>query len=115
VRNPVILGGDVHAHYVCDVHARAGDDRSPVLATEFCTTSITSPGLPQAQVDRLLPENRHVRLADTTRRGYLSMTLEPQRCTTRLRVVDDARDPATGVSTRATFVVEDRRPGALPA
>ena len=115
VRNPLVLGGDVHAHYVCDVHERAGDDRSPVVATEFCTTSITSPGLPQAQIDRVLPGNRHVRLADATRRGYLSMTLEQRRCTARLRVVDDARDPGTGVATRAAFVVEDGLPGAHPA
>lgn len=114
VRNPVVLSGDVHAHYVCDIGADAVDAASPLVATEFCGTSISSPSLAQSQIDAIRAENPRIRLADGTRRGYLSVTLGRERCTTALRVVDDARDPATAVSTRASFVVEDGRPGALP-
>src|SRR5205823_5113239 len=37
--NPVIVGGDVHAMYAADVHARPDDAASPIAATEFCGTS----------------------------------------------------------------------------
>ncbi len=46
----VVLGGDVHANYVADLKADYDDPRSPVIATEFCGTSISSLGLPQEQV-----------------------------------------------------------------
>src|SRR5690606_33076339 len=113
VRNPLVIGGDVHANWVCDVKADFGDPRSPTIATEFCTTSITSQGLPQAQLDRARAGNAHVRLAESTRRGYVTMQLEAARCTTTLRVLDSEKDPATSIATRARFVVEDGRPGAL--
>jgi len=38
----VVLGGDVHANYVADLKADYDDTRSPVVASEFCGTSITS-------------------------------------------------------------------------
>jgi len=114
-RNPLILGGDVHTHYVCDVKADFSRPESATLATEFCCTSITSPGIPQARIDALLPENPHVLLGDGTRRGYLQLTLEPDRCVAQLRVISDPRDPQATLATRASFVVEDGRPGAQPA
>lgn len=115
VRNPLVLGGDVHTHYVCDVAADHRALRSPVVATEFCTTSVTSPSLAQWQIDAIRAENPGIRFADGRRRGYLSLTLTHAACAARLRVVDDARDPATGVSTLASFVVEDGRAGAQEA
>lgn len=113
LRNPLVLGGDVHAHYVCDVRADARDPASALVATEFCGTSITSPSLAQSQIDAVRAENPQIRFADGTRRGYLSLTLERERCTARLRVIDDPKDPETAVATCATFIVEDGRPGAL--
>jgi len=114
-RNPLILGGDVHTHYVCDVKADFSRPESATVATEFCCTSITSPSVPQSRIDALLPENPHVVLADATRRGYLRLTLEPDRCVAQLRVISDPRDPRATLATRASFVVEDGRPGARPA
>ena len=38
----VVLGGDVHSNYVADLKADFDDPASPVVASEFCGTSITS-------------------------------------------------------------------------
>jgi alkaline phosphatase D len=113
--NPLIIGGDVHAHWVCNVHEDFDRPQSRVIATEFCGTSITSQGRPQSQIDRTRTENPHVLLADATRRGYVSVRLGSDVCETRLRVLDDVTDPATAVRTRAVFVVEHGRPGAQAA
>ena len=115
MRNALLVGGDVHTNYVCDVKADFADPGSATVATEFCGTSITSPSMPQSRIDAVLPENPHVVFADSTRRGYVLLTLEQDRCTAELRTIEDARDPATTVATRARFVVEDGRPGARRA
>jgi alkaline phosphatase D len=111
-RNPLVIGGDVHTHYVADVKARWDDPASATVATEFCGTSITSPSMPQARIDATLPENPHIRLGDGRRRGYVVIELGEQRAQVHLRVIEDARDPATPKSTLASFVVEDGRAGA---
>lgn len=113
VRNPVILGGDVHANYVADVKADFMRPDSPTIATEFCVTSITSPSnMSQARIDAVLPENPHFLLGDNRQRGYLSLRLTQDRCEARLRTISDPRDPQATLATRASFVVDSDRPGA---
>jgi alkaline phosphatase D len=114
VRNPVVLGGDVHAHYVCDIGRDARDPGSPLVATELCSTSLTSPSLAQPRIDGIRGENPRILLADGRRRGYLSVEVAPQRLQAALRVIDDPRQPQPRVSTLARFAVEDGRPGARP-
>ena len=111
-RNPVLIGGDVHAYYVADVLADFDNPASVPIATEFCGTSITSQGGPRSRDQAILSRNAHMKVADSSRRGYLLITLEPGKCTTRLRVVDDVKLREPALSTRATLVVEDGRPGA---
>lgn len=112
VANPVVLGGDAHANYVCDLHQRADDPASPVVASEFCGTSISSRGRSQARLEEALPWNPHVRYGRTDERGYVAFRLEPERLEARLQVVSDARDPAATVRTAARFEVAAGRPGA---
>jgi alkaline phosphatase D len=111
----VVLGGDVHSNYVADLRADFGDPASVVLASEFCGTSITSLSLPQARLDAARGFNPHVRYARSDQRGYVSFTLDAKQLQARLRVVDNALDPASGVSTAAGFVVDAARPGPQPA
>jgi len=113
--NPLLLGGDVHANWVCDVKADFSDPGSQVVATEFCGTSITSQGRPQVHLDRARDENPHVRLAESAYRGYGVVELTPDRCTTTLRVVDSVKLREPRIATRARFVVEAGRPGAVAA
>jgi alkaline phosphatase D len=111
----VVLGGDVHTNYVADLRPDFDDPKSPVVASEFCGTSITSLSLPQSRIDAALAYNAHVRLARGDRRGYGRFRLDAQALHAELRVLDDARDPASGASTLARFVVEAGRPGPQPA
>jgi alkaline phosphatase D len=70
VRNPVVLSGDVHAFLANDLHAVPGDLDSPIVAPELVTTSISSPGPPQAALDAWRAENANVHLARSNVRGY---------------------------------------------
>ncbi len=111
----VALGGDVHSHYVADLKADYDDPASTVIASEFCGSSITSLSLPQARLDAARGFNPHLHYARSDRRGYIRFTLDAKRLQAQLRVVDNALDPASGVSTAARFVVEAARPGVIAA
>ncbi len=106
-RNPVVLSGDWHSHWVNDVLADFDDPAAPVIAAEFATTSISSGIGWDAAVRRGLPANPHVKLYNGNHRGYVICDVTPERWRTELRIVTD-RD----VRTLATFEVRDGVPGA---
>ncbi|HXV10888.1 MAG TPA: alkaline phosphatase D family protein [Burkholderiales bacterium] len=115
VANPVVIGGDVHMSIVADLKTDFDDPRSPVVATEFVGTSISSQGLPRKRVETWLQDSPHVKYADPTRRGYTVVELSGKRCVVRLRTLDDEKDPQSGIRTLRAFAVEDGRAGAQPA
>lgn len=112
IRNPIVIGGDVHMSVVADLKTNFDDARAPVVATEFVGTSITSQGPSRQRIDTLIAENPHIRFANGARRGYTLVELKPQRCLTRLRAIDNVSDPHTRIRDFAVFAVEDGRPGA---
>ena len=112
VANPVVIGGDVHATYVSDLRLDTRRDDSPMVATEFCGTSITSPSWSQGAAERLTRENPCIRYARSDRRGYLRFDLRADRLEVALRVVDDARREDAEIETLATFAVENGKPGS---
>jgi alkaline phosphatase D len=111
----VVLGGDVHTNYVADLKADFDVADSPVIASEFCGTSITSLSLPQGQIDAARAFNPHIKYGRGDQRGYMRFTLDAQQLQASLRVVNDALDPASGITTAARFVVAAAKPGAEPA
>ena len=109
--NPVVIGGDVHSHWVCDLKQDFDRSDAAVVASEFCGTSITSQAWPQERNLALLPDNPHVKYVASERRGYVLMELAPERCTARLRGLNDEKLRESGIVTQASFVVENGRPG----
>jgi len=112
VANPLVIGGDVHMFAVSDLKVNFDDPASPVVATEFTGTSITSQGASPKVLETWRGENPHIKFGDSTRRGYTTVELSGKACVARLRAVKSVADAAAPVSTLATFVVEDGRPGA---
>jgi len=111
VPNVVALGGDVHAHYVADLKRDFDDPKSPVLASEFCGSSISSHGPSQARVDKLLTFNPHVHHGRGDQRGYIGFTLDERALQATLMVVDRPNDAMSPVRADARFTVEAGRPG----
>ena len=110
----VVLGGDVHAHYVADLKADYDDAQSPVIATEFCGTSISSQGMAQSRVDAARPFNPHVHYGRADQRGYVGFTLGAKRLDASLFAVVDPKVSVSAVNTAARFSVEAGRPGVQP-
>jgi len=113
VSNPVVLSGDIHSNWACDLHARPEDPRSRIVGAEFVGTSITSgrDGVDiSARSQAILPENPHVKFHNA-QRGYVRCTTGRDRWTTDYRVVPFVSRPGASVETRASLVVENGRPG----
>jgi alkaline phosphatase D len=114
VSNPVVLSGDVHTFGVADLKVNFDQPGSPVVATEFGGSSITSQGPSPKQTDAWRAENPHVLFANGARRGYITMELTARRCIARLRAVKSVAESDSPVSTLAIYTVEDGTPGARP-
>ncbi len=113
VRNPVVLTGDVHAHWASDVHADFSDPTSPVVGSELVTSSISSGGDGYDEPTGTHPWaawNPNLRFW-TNLRGYVSTTITPEALTARFRCVPKVSEPGAAAFTRATFVIEDGAPG----
>ena len=110
----VVLGGDVHANCVADLKANFDDAKSPVIATEFCGTSISSNGMAQSRFDVARAFNPHVHHSRSDQRGYVGFTLSAKRLDASLWVVQNPKDPASSVNIATRFAVELGQPGAQP-
>jgi alkaline phosphatase D len=115
VSNPVVLSGDIHSFFANDLKLDFDDSASPIVATEFVGTSISSYGPPHAPIAQALPDNPHVHFFDSRRRGYVVVDLAPEQMQVRMRVVSDAQDPRATIATFKTFAVEGGRPGVVEA
>ena len=76
VSNPVVVGGDIHAFFANDLQLDFDDPASPVVATEFVGTSISSYPAPYELFAQAVPDNPHVRFFESRRRGYVCVDLE---------------------------------------
>lgn len=114
LRNPLVIGGDVHASVVCDVKRDASAD-SKAVAAEVCGTSIASQGWPQAHYDELRPVNPHLQHVRSDQRGYALFELSRKDAQVALRVVESVKQPESPISTQARFHMEDGVRGIRPA
>jgi alkaline phosphatase D len=108
-----VLSGDSHVDFVYDVRRDFTDAASPTIATELLGTSISSEGDPLSPQTLFDPsaKNPQLRFFDN-HRGYVRCTLERGRLTADFRAVSTVTAPTATVSTLATFVVDDGKPGA---
>lgn len=112
VHNPVIIGGDIHQNWVANVHKDPYDVRSPVVASEFCGTSITSrSGVPAEKTAELISANPHCVFNDAQHRGYGVVEVTLDATTVWLRALHDPESQDSGIYTLATYAVEPGRPG----
>ncbi|MEU0276591.1 alkaline phosphatase D family protein, partial [Streptomyces sp. NPDC006307] len=117
VENLVVLTGDVHVGYAFDLKADFDDPASRTVGTELVATSISSgrDGADKpANWDNLTRANPHLRFYNG-RRGYLRVTLTPERARADFRTVAAVTTPGAPVTTAASFVTEAGNPGLTPA
>lgn len=112
--NPVVLGGDVHTFYACELRpdfVRPVSNRNPVVASEFCGTSITSSSRPQERTLAHVANNPHMLYGRSDKRGYMLLEVTPQQTTARFLGLDDVRNAGSKIATLASFRVADGKAG----
>jgi alkaline phosphatase D len=111
--NPVVITGDVHANWAADLKTDFDREDSPVVGAEFVGTSISSGGDgadSQPVTPQWLAENPHVKFFNG-QRGYVRCVVTPGRWQADYQVLDAVTRTDGSISTRASFVVENGRPG----
>ncbi len=117
IGNAIVLTGDNHKNWVNDLRLDGLRPETPVVATEFVGTSITSGGNGSEHhglAKALMARNPAVRFFNDER-GYVRCTVTRDLWRSDYRTVPDITKPGASAVTRASFVVEAGAPGAKPA
>ena len=111
--NPLVLAGDVHTFYASELRRDFGrpvSKSNPVIAPEFCGTSITSSSRPQVRTQENVERNPHMLYGRSDRRGSMLLEVTPQATKARFMGLDDVRDARSRQTQLAAFSVDDGRP-----
>ncbi|WP_232826144.1 alkaline phosphatase D family protein [Cyanothece sp. BG0011] len=113
ISNPVVISGDIHSSWVNELKLDFDDPRSPIVATEFVGTAISSQ-FPQnylGVVKLARIANPHVKFFEGTRHGYVRCTLTPEYFKSDYQVVSSVLDADASLDTLQSFVVKNGQPG----
>jgi alkaline phosphatase D len=114
IANAVVITGDNHTNWVNNLRLDDLRPETPVVATEFVGTSITSGGDGGEHKERgktIMAENPGVQFFNDER-GYVRCTITPKTWRTEFRTVSKVTKQGAPAVTRATYVVEAGKPGA---
>ncbi|MEX2255178.1 MAG: alkaline phosphatase D family protein [Acidimicrobiia bacterium] len=115
-RNGVVITGDIHSSWVNDLVTDVSDETGAAprtVATELVGTSITS-NFPFADViDAAVPTQPTIKYGDGRHHGYVRCDLTRNQLRADFRYVSSIETPDVSVETGASFVIGDRKPGAL--
>ncbi len=109
VKNPVVLTGDIHTNWACDLRRDFDDRKVDSVGVEFVGTSISSGGdglnVPK-NTDRLIADNPFIKFYNAER-GYVRCTVTPAEWRTDYQVVEYVTRRDAPPITRASFVAYD--------
>jgi len=112
--NPVVLSGDVHAHYGADLKLDFANPKSETVGVEFTNTSISAGGDGLdvgATWEQTRPDNPHIKY-HSARRGYIACTATPAAMRADFKLLDRVTTPGGAVRIGGSLVVEAGRAGA---
>jgi len=107
IPNPVVITGDYHLGFVNDVHLDPEDRSTPVVATELLSPPISS----RLFAADVRPRNPQVRYT-VAGHGYLLVTVERGQVTGEFKILDDVRDPKSGIRVDSRWRIEAGSPTA---
>jgi alkaline phosphatase D len=109
------LGGDVHRHVAAQLRLRPNDDHSPIVASEFVCSSVTSHGLSEAVMALMLASNPDMLHGRSDERGYALLDITPDAATCEFRATPFPAQAEARLTSQAMFRVESGRAGVLRA
>ena len=113
--NVLTLGGDVHQNVAANLRVRPNDPASPVVASEFVGTSITSRGMGQGALARIRASNPDIAHARSDERGYTRVLVTPQLATATFLTTPFPAQAGATLGVQAVYAVEVGRAGVQVA
>jgi alkaline phosphatase D len=113
IANPVVLSGDIHAFVVSGLHLKAADLDSPVVATEFVASSVSSDAVSEQYFDNIRKLNPNLLTATGLHRGYVTFDITKERLRADLVALDTVKTADSGRKTLASYVVEAGKAGPV--
>jgi alkaline phosphatase D len=113
VSNVLNLGGDVHRHVAAQLRLRPNDLTSPIVASEFVCTSVTSHGLSEAVMGLMRASNPDMVHARSDERGYALLDITPRSAVCEFRGTPFPAHTDARLATQARFAVESGRAGVV--
>jgi alkaline phosphatase D len=113
IANPVVITGDIHSNWACDLKLDWRDGKAPAVGVELVGTSITSGGDgvdAMKGVDDVYAENPHLKW-HSARRGYVSCLVTPKQTRADYRTLPYVAKPGAPVQTPRSFTMEAGRAG----
>jgi alkaline phosphatase D len=111
LKNVVTLGGDVHCNVAANLRLEPNNPGSPVVASEFVTTSITSRGLGDKPAALIRDSNADLLHYRSDERGYSLITVTPTDVRCDFRTTKFPAGSEAGLKTQASYVVKNGKAG----
>jgi alkaline phosphatase D len=108
-----VLSGDIHAFVVSGLHLKAGDLESPMVASEFVATSVSSDAVPETYFENVRKLNPNLLTATGEHRGYVLLDITKERLRADLVALDTVKAADSPRSTLVSYVVETGKPGPV--
>ena len=115
LQNVVTLGGDVHMNVAAQLRLQPNEASSPIVASEFVTTSITSRGMSDKVLSIVREHNPDIAYARSDERGYTLIEVTPEQVLADFRTTAFPAGSVPGFKTQASFVVQKGVAGVQPA
>jgi alkaline phosphatase D len=109
--NVVTLGGDVHCNVAANLRLEPNNPQSPIVASEFVTTSITSRGLGDKAAAVIRESNSDLLHYRSDERGYSLITVTPKEVRCDFRTTKFPAGTEAGLKTQASYVVKNGKAG----
>jgi len=109
--NVITLGGDVHCNVAAPLRTEPNNPASPIVASEFVTTSITSRGLGDKAAALIRESNPDLLHYRSDERGYSLITVTPKEVRCDFRTTKFPAGSESGLKTQASYVVKNGKAG----
>jgi len=111
LQDVVTLGGDVHCNVAANLRLEPNNPLSPIVASEFVTTSITSRGLGDKPAAVIRESNSDLLHYRPDERGYSLITVTPNEVRCDFRTTKFPAGSEAGFKTQASYVVKRGKAG----
>jgi len=111
LRNVIALGGDVHRHVAAQLRVRPHDAASPIVASEFVASSVTTHGVSELATLLMQRDNPDLLHMRSDERGYALVEITPEAARCDFRATPFPAQADAPLVSQARVVVEAGQAG----